>query len=412
MLSRPQADKNKPKEIMMGILANTVSICHFKVQGELPAEELSAWALKQLAANRFNPIDQGTEELSLGWVHLDDPKSSDFSSLVACRRDHYLIFTLRRDQRSVPSAILKAHLEKAMDQFLAENPGYTKVPKQKKEDLKEAVHAMLLSQTLPTPSTYDAVWDTENGLLTFSSLSPKVIELFEEQFKKTFEGLRLAAFHPYARAESVLDEGNRVLLAQANKAGGDNYLELVKENGWLGTDFMLWLMYQTMNEASEYSVNQPGILSEREAFVAYLDDRVVLLGSGENGAQKITVAGPQDHFNEVRSALLNKKQITEATLHLETGDDHWKMTLKGELFHFASFKSPSVKVEKDNTTDEGLEREAVFFERMVLLEKGSQLFDSLFATFLGLRLGSGWGEQEEQILAWLNVCSSCKGLLS
>ena len=396
----------------MGILANTVSICHFQVQGELPKDELYDWASKQLAANRFNPIDQGTEELSLGWVHLDDPKSSDFASPTVCWREHYLMFTLRRDQRSVPAAILKAHLERAQDQYLAENPGFTKVPKQKREDLKEAVRAMLLSQTLPTPATYDAVWDTRTGLLTFSSLSPKVIELFEEHFKKTFEGLRVSAFHPYARAESVLDQGNKVLLTQANKAGGDNFLELVKENQWLGTDFMLWLMYQTMNEASEYSVNQPGVLLEKEPFVGYLDDRVVLLGSGENGAQKITVAGPQDRFNEVRSALLNKKQITEATLHLETGDDHWKLTLKGELFHFASFKSPSVKVEKDNTTDEGMEREAVFFERMVLLEKGTQLFDSLFAIFLKLRLGNDWGEQEAAIQAWLNVCPSCQGKLA
>lgn len=396
----------------MGILANTVSVCHFKVQGELPKQELHEWAVKQLAANRFNPIDQGNEELSLGWVHLDDPKNAEFDSPAACWREHYLMFTLRRDKRAVPSAILKAHLEKAHDEFLAENPGFARVPKQKKEDLKEAVHAMLLSQTLPTPATYDAVWDTQSGTLTFSSLSPKVIELFEEQFKKTFEGLRVSAFHPYARAESVLDEGNKVLLKQANKAGGDNYVELIKENQWLGADFLLWLMYQTMNEASEYSVNQPGIMLEKEPFVAYLDDRVVLLGSGENGAQKITVAGPQDRFNEVRSALLNKKQITEATLHLEAGDDHWKMTLKGELFHFASFKSPAVKLEKDSSVDEAMEREAVFFERMMLLEKGTQLFDSVFATFLKLRLGHEWVEQETAIQKWLNVCSHCNSALS
>ncbi|ACH40264.1 hypothetical protein Gbem_3267 [Citrifermentans bemidjiense Bem] len=396
----------------MGILANTVSVCHFKVQGELPTQDLYTWVTKQLAANRFNPIDQGSEEMSIGWVHLDDPKASDFETPAACCREHYLMFTLRRDKRSVPSAILKAHLEKAQDEFLAENPGFTKVPKQKREDLKEAVQAMLLSQTLPTPATYDAVWDTRSGILTFTSLSPKVIELFEEQFKKTFEGLRVSAFHPYARAENVLDEGNLVLLKKANKAGGDNYLELIKENQWLGTDFMLWLMYQTMNEASEYSVNQEGILLAKEPFVAYLDDRVVLLGSGENGAQKITVAGPQDHFNEVRSALLNKKQITEATLHLETGDDHWKLTLKGELFHLASFKSPAVKLEKDSSVDEAMEREAVFFERMMLLEKGTQLFDSVFATFLQLRLGSEWVEQEKAIQKWLNVCSFCNGSLA
>lgn len=395
----------------MGILANTVSVCHFKVQGELPKEELYEWVTKQLAGNRFNPIDQGSEELSVGWVHLDDPRVSDFDTPAACCREHYLMFTLRRDKRAVPSAVLKAHLERAQEEYLAENPGMTRVPKQKKEDLKEAVRGMLLSQTLPTPATYDAVWDTRTGILTFSSLSPKVIELFEEQFKKTFEGLRVSAFHPYARAESVLDEGNKVLLKQANKAGGESYVELIKENQWLGTDFMLWLMYQTMNEASEYRVNQEGILLDNEQFVAFLDDRVVLLGSGENGAQKITVVGPQDHFNEVRSALLNKKQITEATLHLETGDDQWKLTLKGELFHFASFKAPSVKLEKDSSVDEAMEREAVFFERMMLLEKGTQLFDSVFATFLKLRLGNAWGEQEQAIQKWLNVCSYCNSSL-
>lgn len=396
----------------MGILANTVSICHFQVQGELPKEDLYSWTVKQLAAHRFNSIDQGSEELSVGWAHLDDPRLSDFTSPAVCWREHYLIFTLRRDKRSVPSAVLKAHVERAQEQFLAENPSFSKVPKQKREDIKEAVRATLLSQTLPTPATYDSVWDTRSGLLTFTSLSSAVIEMFEDLFKKTFEGLRLSAFHPYARAESVLDEGNKVLLKQANKAVGDSYLELIKENQWLGTDFMLWLMFQTMNEASEYRVNQQGVLSEKEPFVGYLDDRVILLGAGENGAQKITVVGPQDHFNEVRSALLNRKQITEATLHLETGDDHWKVTLKGELFHFASLKSPSVKIEKDSGTDPDQEREAVFFERMLLLDKAAQLFDSLFATFLMLRLGNQWGEQEAAIQGWLNVCPTCGNALA
>jgi hypothetical protein len=58
------------------------------------------------------------------------------------------------------------------------------------------------------------------------------------------------------------------------------------------------------------------------------------------------------------------------------------MTLKGTVFQFASFKSPPVQIEKDNITDPADEREAVFYERMHLLEQGLQLFDSLYATFL------------------------------
>ena len=73
------------------------------------------------------------------------------------------------------------------------------------------------------------------------------------------------------------------------------------------------------------------------------------------------------------------------------------MTLKGDTFHFASFKAPAVTLEKDDITDPEMEREAVFFERMYLLEEGLQLFNSLFATVLAQRLDQGWAQKEQEI---------------
>lgn len=388
----------------MGILANTVSICHFRVQGELANEldftDFTSEAARLLALNSFTSIDETTDELSLGWVHLDDPKAHNFPP-DACWREQYLIFSLRRDQRKIPAALLKEHLEKAQDLFLAENPGYTRVPKQKKEELKESVRLKLLTKTLPTPATYDVVWDTQNNLVTFTTLSPKTVEIFQDHFKKTFEGLRLTALHPYERGMSVLDSNGQRLLAQANKAGGDSYLELIQENQWIGTDFLSWLLYQTLNGNSEYQVNQSGPERLGTQFVGYINDRVVLVGEGEGGTQMITVNGPQDRFNEVKSALQGSKRIAEATIHIET-EEKWCLTLKGNVFHFGSFSSPAVKIEKDNTVDEHMEREAVFFERMLLLEKGLQLFDSLFSTFLKVRLGSEWPFREVEIFEWFN----------
>ena len=60
-----------------------------------------------------------------------------------------------------------------------------------------------------------------------------------------------------------------------------------------------------------------------------------------------------------------------------------------------------MKIENDNTTNERLEREAVFFERMALIEKGLQLFDSLFVTFLQVRLNLQWSGVERLIAAWV-----------
>jgi hypothetical protein len=385
----------------MGILSNTVSICQFRVVGDIPVMDLFEWISERLTNNGFTSIDQGIEELSVGWVAPDDHRISDFSAPSAFWRDHYLFFTLRQDKRSIPGALLRAYLKVAEEEYLAANPGFRRVPKQKKEEMRESVRTSLLARTLPVPSTCDAVWDTRNKILTIASISTKTVDLFDAQFKKTFEGLRLVAVHPFARAEQVTPGNLSEALQASNRAGSEAVLDLIRSNLWLGRDFLLWSAYRTLNESSEYRISRPGPATEGEAFTAYVNDRLVLCGGSDEGAQKITVSGPQDRFDEVRMALRSGKDITEGTLYLEKDENEWKLTLKGEMFHFASFKSPKVQIEKDDTVDPASEREAVFFERMHLLETGLQLFDSLYAAFLEIRLGTGWEDEMARIEAWL-----------
>ena len=385
----------------MGILFNTISICQLRVAGDRPDKDLYEWVSDRLAQNNFKSIDNTTDEMSSGWVHLDDSSKNSFAYPRAFWRDHYVAFTLRRDQRRLPSVLFRAHLKNAESEFLAAHPGMRRVPKQKREELSEAVRSALYAKTLPVPSTYDAVWDTRSGLVTFTSLSPKVMELFENHFKNTFDGLRLLMLHPFSRAERVLRDDLKPTLLKANRAAMGEVLNLIHDNQWLGWDFLLWLTYQTMNKTSEYAVSQPGPAQEGEPFVAYLNDRLVLLGGEEGGIQKVSVVGSQEQFSEVRAALKNGKQITEATLYFEKEEYQWKMTLRSLMFHFASFKSPSIKLEKDNITDEADEKEAAFYERMYVLEEGLQLFDSLYAAFLGIRLGKTWADEEKNIRKWL-----------
>ncbi|HTG81388.1 MAG TPA: recombination-associated protein RdgC [Geobacteraceae bacterium] len=385
----------------MGMLSNTVSICQFLVVGDTPAGDLFSWASENLSRHGFQPIDQGTAELSVGWVHSGNHRESSFAAPADFWHDHYLAFSLRQDRRRLPAALLKAYLQVEEQEFLLANPGLRRVPKQKREELRDKVRTQLLARTLPVPTVYDAVWDSRTGLLTFASLAGTAVEAFETEFKKTFPGLRLVAVHPFARAEKVVDSPLQGALRTFNRATSEAVLDLMQSNRWLGWDFLLWLMYRTMNGSSEYRVSRPGPSGEGEPFVAYLNDRLVLASNGEAGQQKITVAGPQDRFSEVRTALENGKVINEAAIHLEKGEHLWKMTLKGEPFHFASYKAPRVQAEKDATVDEASEQEALFYERMYVLETGLQLFDSLFAAFLAVRLGSGWEGEMGAINAWL-----------
>jgi len=102
-------------------------------------------------------------------------------------------------------------------------------------------------------------------------------------------------------------------------------------------------------------------------------------------------------YESIHASLGSSPFRRPLLLRAAPGDD----ALKGEVFAFASFKSPAVKPEKDALTDEASEQMAVFYERMAVLEEGLQLFDSLFATFLATRLGDGWGEAEAAIRGWL-----------
>ncbi|PLX92104.1 MAG: exonuclease [Desulfuromonas sp.] len=384
----------------MGILANSVSISQFAVEGDLPSGDLTTWVGEHLMARRFVNIDQSADELSVGWVELDDSSVGDFS-LPAYSRDHYLFFSLRRDQRRIPPTLLRSYLELAQRDFLAANPGLNRVPKARREELKEAVYGSLLARTLPTPAIFDAVWDTRCQRLTLANLSPKVVDLFETQFRQSFPGLRLVPIHPYARALSVVSPTCREALQQANGARGDGILEMIRDNRWIGDDFLLWMMFATMNGSAAWRIDQPGPAAEGETFTAYLNDRLVLCGGGEEGTQKVTVSGPQSNFSEVCVALQNGKSISEAVLYLEKNENLWKLNLKGELFQFASYRAPAVHLEKDALTDAASEREAVFFERMAVVEEGLQLFDSLFAAFLEQRLGAGWPATQRAISAWL-----------
>jgi len=385
----------------MGILNNTVSICQFQVLGVMPATDLATWVGEALAEDGFRSIEQTSEELSSGWVQLDDYQESGFEGLHTFQHDHYFAFSLRRDQRKLPTALVKPYFLKAEQEWLTANPQFKRVPKQQREDLRDAVRGSLFAKSLPVPAIYDAVWDTRNDLLTFSSLGTIAVDLFVEQFKKSFDGLRLVPVHPMARAQQVINETLQPALTKANRSGSDAILEQIEANQWLGTDFLLWLMHETMNASSEYSVNQPGPTVAGDGFVAYLNDRLLLASSSETGVQKVTVTGPQDHFNEVRTALKGGKDIHESVLYMEKQEQLWKLTLKGDTFHFASFKAPAVTLEKDDITDPAMESEAVFFERMYMLEGGLQLFDSLLATFLRQRLDGGWAQKEQAIRTYL-----------
>lgn len=390
-------------KIIMGVYANTVSITQFTVSGELPGTDQFQWFSKKLSDHGFQSIENSTEESAEGWSLVDKPDDSLFDVPSDFWRDNYLVFSLRRDQRKIPAAVLKSHTSREEALFLAQNPNLRRTPKHKREEIKEQVQLRLMTKCLPVPSTVDIVWDLKGGVLTLFSLGAKVIDRFEEIFRKTFEGFSPVIIHPFARARKLLDGQLLDSLEAANQAGSDTVVSLIRDNQWLGCDFMIWLLQRGVNGEGDFSVCCPGHITASESFSAWIDDRIQFQGGGEEGGiQKVTVSGSQDSYLEAISALKGGKRITSATICIEKDESPWKLTLKGDTFGFASLKCPQVRIEKDSTVDQMSEREAVFYERIYLMDQGIQLFDSLFTLFLKERLTEAWNGRLLAIQAWLD----------
>lgn len=386
----------------MGFLAASASICYFQVTGSFKQADQQTYSLQQLAAEGFRSIEKSTEELATGWVHLDDYDTSTFGTSQDCWRDQQLCFTLRQDRRKLPAALLKREVSRLSDQFLADKPTFNRVPKGELEQIRDHARSLLLARTLPTPSFYDVIWNTETQQLRFCSLSESVIDSFQGLFHQTFPELRLQLLHPLARAEQIIDEPLKEQLQQANQAQTDSALEQIEANRWVGTDFLQWMFYRTLNSDSNYAVTTAGPLLDKQPFRAFLDNRLVLIGGSQEGLQKVVVAGPQDHYSEVRAALQQGKLIEEATLHLKQDeDDGWKLTLKGERFQFASYRTPMVKPDSDPSDDPQAEAQAAFYTKLVAAEEGEQMFNSLFKNFLELRLSDHWQAEVAAIQDWL-----------
>lgn len=387
----------------MGVYANTVSITQFTITGDLPKNDQFQWFSQKLSDRGFQSIENSSEESSEGWTQVDRPDDAAFEAPSDFWRDHYVLFSLRKDQRKIPAAVLKSHTAREEGAFLALHPNLRRTPKNKREEIKEQVQLRLLIKCLPVPASVDLVWDQRNSTLTLYSLGAKVIERFEDFFRKTFEGFSPVIIHPFARARLLLEGQLLDKLEAANQAGSDSVVAMIRDNQWLGWDFLLWLLQRGVDGEGEYGVCRPGHFSAGERFSAWIDDRIQFQGGGEEGGiQKVTVSGSQDSYLEAISALKSGKRITSATIYMEKDENPWKLTLKGDTFGFASFKCPQVRIERDATVEEMSEREAVFYERMYLTEQGIQLFDSLFATFLNERLTDGWNVRLQTIQAWLD----------
>ena len=149
-----------------------------------------------------------------GWVCFEDMLDSEWA-VAPPQKGAYIVFSLRLDMRRIPAGVVKKHLALALRQEKERmrEQNKTFISRERKKELKEQVMLRLRQRFLPVPGEFNVLWATDKNEVWFASTQNKMIDLFMEEFLKTFE-LHLEQLTPYTLAASMLDEESLIRLDQ------------------------------------------------------------------------------------------------------------------------------------------------------------------------------------------------------
>lgn len=181
----------------MGARKGTISYSLFHIDGDLP-DGYREHYLERIEEFRFTELTPESEEdIIHGWTVLDDLLSTAFTTDNVFLGE-YLVLSMRTDRWSLPSALLKAHVERRTREIMQEQ-NKAKLFRSEKMAIREDVTRQLKQQTLPSAGVVDMVWNLERKEVRFWSQSGRSVEFFEALFESTFD-LRLVADNPYVAA--------------------------------------------------------------------------------------------------------------------------------------------------------------------------------------------------------------------
>lgn len=157
----------------------------------------------------------------------------------------------------------------------------------------------------------------------------------------------------------------------------------------LGEEFLTWLWFKSDTQPDSFH-DEDG-----QPFNVFMEQRIVVQGGQGQAREVATASGCLSALKEAKFGLATGKKVSRALIRFEKGSLVFQFVIRAEDFALASVKTP--KLEKDGDD----EPDALFLEKIYLLETCLHLLDTLYATFLKLRISSGWRKEVTQIGAWL-----------
>ena len=189
----------------MGLLSASGRFTRFLVEEPLPKDYLETFP-KRIVRYAFRGIDESSyDERAVGWVNILDMFDSAFLGMEFLK-EPYVAMSWRVDVRKVPSKALKQYCREA-EAKIKEADGLDYLPKERRQDIKEMMHAKLLKRAIPRSQTYDMIWNLQTGVVIFGGTISKLCDEFREFFHRCFD-IHLKSFFPFFMASQIVtDQG-------------------------------------------------------------------------------------------------------------------------------------------------------------------------------------------------------------
>lgn len=376
----------------MSLFGSTLNYRRYRICQPLPEDFRERYLESiQRFAHQEN-LKSRSKEPIFGWTSVFDADDTNFD-LNKVVYDHYLTLGLRMDKKSLNGKLFSILLERRFKQVMEEQ-GSSRLGRNHKDEIKEALEEQLLSETLPGVGVHDLAWDLNTNEVLFFGTSDSLNEylrgLFHDTFQLRLYPDRMVDWLAASLSWEEIEQRAQAFLPGGSSAGGQ--AASVNDEGWheddpisgrellLGTEFLTWLWHQSELRDGQF------LRGEDVQQQFWLETKMVFKVLGENDTTSASTAlmgEAPSTTPEAQMAYGQGKRPVEARIGLRRGDYEWSFTLKAlpEGLDMSGLKIPAMV--KDG-------EEEMIYERMYLIEVVTEAVRKLFVQFFRERTSEGW----------------------
>ena len=161
----------------------------------------------------------------------------------------------------------------------------------------------------------------------------------------------------------------------------------------LGQEFLTWLWFRSDVVPSFFRTD------DGQPLMATIERRITVTGfvGVDRETASVTASDTDSPLSEAHLGLRRGKKVASALIHITKDDFVCDVSVKAADFSLNSLKT--AKIDKSDRDDDP---DALFLEKVFLIETAVTLLDSLYRQFLGLRLDGGkWKKTTDEMMKWM-----------